>query len=310
VDADETSLLLAEARRILIEPGDPGGLAAELRDAGLADLAADWALTGALFTAAGETCGRSTLLDLLLAGPAYRDGVRVVLPMPGFQDPPGSARPGSLVRGLVLGAAHCEHLLVHTGADASLVPVGQLTLARVEGLDHDLDLAVVSGTIDAAVCEPARGPDWDAVVDLSRRALAYELVGVGQRALDTATDHVTIRHQFGHPLAALQTVRHRLVDVYVQLEAARSLLEATESDPDTELTAMVLKAAAGQAALAAVAAAQQVCGAMGFTAEFGLHRSVRRAYTLDALMCGATELEAQIGALLAARGTARPLAAL
>jgi alkylation response protein AidB-like acyl-CoA dehydrogenase len=309
VDA-ETSLLLTEVRRILTEDDRPGRLAAELCDAGIDDLESDWALTGAMFTAAGETCGRSTLLDLLVAGPVYREGVRVVLPLPGSQDPPGSPGPDSVVSGVVFAAEGCEQLLVHTGAGAVLVPVGRLTVTRVDGLDPGLDLGVVSGTVDEAAAEPLDGRDWDAVVDLCRRALAHELVGVGQRALDTAMDYVTIRHQFGAPLAALQSVRHRLVDAHVLLEAARAVLNATASDPDTELTAMVVKAAAGQAALAAVAAAQQVCGAMGFTAEFGLHRAVRRAHTLDAMMSGATELETQIGALLAARGTARPLARL
>jgi hypothetical protein len=306
----EVALFLEEARRILSDGGHPSVLATELCDAGMNDLASDWSLTGAMFAVQGESCGRSTLLDLLLAGPAYRDGVRVVLPLPGSQEPPGSRRPSSAVSGVVFSAASCSQLLLHTGDQPALVPADRLTVTRVEGFDPDLELAMVCGTVDDSAAELVAGQDWDGVVDLGRRALAHELVGVGQRALDAATQHVTIRHQFGAPLSGLQSVRHRLVDAHVLLEAARGVLDATASDPDTELTAMVVKAAAGQAALASVAAAQQVCGAMGFTAEFGLHRAVRRAYTLDAMLVGATDLQTQIGALLAARGTARPITAL
>jgi hypothetical protein len=310
IATEEIGFLVEAARRILAGGSDAGDLAAELCDAGVGDLAGDWALTAAMFTAQGETVGRSTVLDLLLAGSHYRDGVRVVLPLPGSQDPPGSPGPTIAVRGIVLSAAGAERFVVHTGSQAGLIPANRLSVELVDGLDPVLGIGVVSAAVKEDDFEPTAGPDWQAIVQLGRHALAYELVGVGQRALDIAVQHVTTRNQFGAPLAALQSVRHRLVEVHVMLEAARDLLAATRADPDAELTAMVVKAAAGQGALAAVAAAQQVCGAMGFTAEYGLHVAVRRVYVLDALLCGTTELEWQIGALLATRATLAPLAVL
>ena len=68
------------------------------------------------------------------------------------------------------------------------------------------------------------------------------------------------------------------------------------------------EAVAGSAALQALAAAQQVCGAMGFTAEFGLHRLVRRGYLLDALLGGSEAAPARIAGLLAAEGLPRLVA--
>jgi hypothetical protein len=310
MDAEEIESLVQATSRILKDGGDPGRLAADLRDAGVDDLAANWALTGAMFTAQGETVGRSTVFDLLLAGSNYSDGMRVLLPIPGSSGPPGSSEPTMTVSGVVLSAEACERLLVHTETRAGLVSASQVSVEMVGGLDPALSLGVVSGTVEQAAFEPVAGPDWAAGVQLGRRALAHELVGVGQRALDIAVEHVTTRHQFGVPLGALQSVRHRLVEVHVLLEAARGMLTATVANPDTELSAMVVKAAAGRAALAAVGAAQQVCGAMGFTSEYGLHLAVRRAYVLDVLLTGTTELESQIGSLLAARATIQPLTAL
>lgn len=310
MDADELSSVVEAARRMLLDGGDPCRLAADLCDAGIGDLTADWPLVGALFTAQGETIGTSTLLDLLVAGPLYQDDLRVVLPMPGSPHPPARTDAGLAVSGVVLSVAGAKSLLVYTADRAGLVLAQYLSVEAVGGLDPRLGLGVVSGTVDEATMVPVSGLDWPDVVSICRRALAHELLGVGRTAFGIGMTHVINRHQFGAPLATLQSVRHRLVDVHVKLEAARGLLDDTAVDDETELTGMVVKAAAGQAALSAAAAAQQLCGAMGFTAEHDLHPVVRRAMVIDALLCGATDLEAQIGAVLAARATAPRLSTI
>jgi hypothetical protein len=312
VDVEDIEHLVAAARRILEDGSDPTQLAGELAEAGVTDLAGERALTGALLTAQGETLGRSTLLDALLAGRAYRPGLRVVLPLPGSADPP--AAPGTscsviVVRGLVFAQDGVDQFLVHTGSRAALVPAEGLVVRRVDGLDPSLRIGLVTGTVELPPREPSTACDWERTVELGRRALAHELVGVGERALNLAISHVTTRTQFGVPIATLQSVRHRLVDAHVMLQAARAVLGADQLDPHDDLAPPAMKAIAGRAALEAVAVAQQVCGAMGFTAEYGLHRVVRRAHVLDSLLCGAAELELQIGALLAAGRPVRPLVA-
>ena len=64
------------------------------------------------------------------------------------------------------------------------------------------------------------------------------------------------------------------------------------------LAAVLAKAAAGQAALTAARHCQQVLGGIGFTAEHGLHRHVRRALVLDGLLGSARELTREAGTLL------------
>jgi alkylation response protein AidB-like acyl-CoA dehydrogenase len=59
-----------------------------------------------------------------------------------------------------------------------------------------------------------------------------------------------------------------------------------------------------------VQAAQQVCGAMGFTWEHDLHRAVRRAHVLDSLLGRGAALDAEIGARLVALGHAPRLTSL
>ena len=103
------------------------------------------------------------------------------------------------------------------------------------------------------------------------------------------------RQQFGAPLAGFQAVRHRLADVRIAETAALELLDATGPDTDASVMILVVKAAAGRAALLSAQAAQQVCGAMGFTEEFGLHRFVRRIHLLDSILGGAESADGALG---------------
>lgn len=133
-----------------------------------------------------------------------------------------------------------------------------------------------------------------------RRALGWWLAGTGRAMLALAREHALDRVQFGHPIASFQAVRHRLADALIALDGAEAALLAAEDD----LGSLLAKAAAGQAALTAARHSQQVLGGIGFTAEHGLHRHVRRALVLDGLLGSALELTREAGALLRAQGSA------
>ena len=127
-----------------------------------------------------------------------------------------------------------------------------------------------------------------------RVALGWWLLGTGRAMLDLARAHALERLQFGRPIASFQAVRHRLAETVVALDGAEATLAAAHDD----LGSLLAKAAAGQAALTAARHCQQVLGGMGFTAEHGLHRHVRRALVLDGLLGSARELTRVAGALL------------
>ncbi|MGW0912277.1 acyl-CoA dehydrogenase family protein [Streptomyces sp. NPDC002784] len=58
--------------------------------------------------------------------------------------------------------------------------------------------------------------------DTAAAALACEAVGAADRVLELTVEHVKQREQFGRPIGSFQAVKHRLADVYVQVQAARS----------------------------------------------------------------------------------------
>ncbi|GAA0566300.1 acyl-CoA dehydrogenase [Actinomadura livida] len=123
----------------------------------------------------------------------------------------------------------------------------------------------------------------DAVLAPARTALAADLTGTAAGALDRAVRHALDREQFGRKIGAFQAVKHRLADVYIAVERARSLTRAAavalagpSASSGTELS-LLAKAAASEAAVDASRALVQVLGAMGMTFESDAHLFFRRA---------------------------------
>jgi hypothetical protein len=228
-----------------------------------------------------------------------------------WDGPPGAAD-GTGFGGLVVGGSgRASRLLVPTPASDGTVEVvsldiGDADLRPIGGFDPALGLVASSGDIDRKARQvAATGGRWDGVALSARRALAHELCGLGQAMLDAAATHVTGRHQFGRPIAAFQTVRHRLTEVAVALAAARAALDASWATGDP-LTGDAAKALAGRAALLAARHCLQVTGAIGFTEEYGLASRIRRASMLDALYGSADQLRSSLGrSLLATRAIPR-----
>jgi hypothetical protein len=146
-------------------------------------------------------------------------------------------------------------------------------------------------------------------VAVGRHALGWWLVGAGRAMLALARQHALDRSQFGRPVASFQAIRHRLAETLVAIEGAEGTLVAAAAEPD-DLSFLLAKAAAGQAALTAARHCQQVLGGIGFTAEHELHRHIKRALVLDAMLGSARELTREAGATLRAKGFAPRLVQL
>jgi len=146
-------------------------------------------------------------------------------------------------------------------------------------------------------------------VAAGRHALGWWLVGASHAMLSLARQHALDRVQFGRPIAEFQAIRHRLAETLVAIEGAEATLVAAAAEPD-ELSFLLAKAAAGQAALIAARHCQQVLGGIGFTAEHELHRHIKRSLVLDAMLGSSRELTREAGATLRANGFAPRLTQL
>ncbi|MBW5425582.1 acyl-CoA dehydrogenase, partial [Streptomyces sp. BG9H] len=125
-----------------------------------------------------------------------------------------------------------------------------------------------------------------AVGDVAATVLAAEAVGAADRALERTLDHVRQREQFGRPIGSFQAVKHRLAEVYVQIQAARSAAyyAAWATGAETAERAGGLALAQGLEALRTAASeAVQLHGGIGFTWEHEAHLYFKRSAADDLL---------------------------
>lgn len=123
--------------------------------------------------------------------------------------------------------------------------------------------------------------------DTAAAVLACEAVGAADRVLETTVEYVKQREQFGRAIGSFQAVKHRLADVYVQLQAARSAayFAAWAAVHDEQRVGGLALAQALEALRTAAAEGIQLHGGIGFTWEHEPQRYFKRA-AADELLFG------------------------
>ncbi|MFH9549245.1 acyl-CoA dehydrogenase family protein [Streptomyces sp. NPDC017435] len=146
------------------------------------------------------------------------------------------------------------------------------------------------------------------VGDVAAAFLACEAVGAAGRALERTVGYLGQREQFGRVIGSFQAVQHRLADVYVQVQAARSAAYYaawatggpggpdgradsgdsgdsgdSEGSGNGERVGGLALAQALEALRCAAAEGVQLHGGIGFTWEHEAHLSFKRAAGDDLL---------------------------
>jgi alkylation response protein AidB-like acyl-CoA dehydrogenase len=259
--------LLTEQAPVRSSLADDPKAWARLTEMGLTALPVEdvpWSWVTTVVEETGRVLLRPPYLTTVVAAAALKDA-----PLDGLAD-------GSLTAALALDgrldavahAATADVLLVGDGDDLLLVdsfaatPVDHLDVTRpFARVEHDGGRVVGSASY-------ARDLHWS--------ALAAESVGAAQAVLELAVQHLKDREQFGRPLGSFQALRHRVADLTVLVEAARSSAWYAATD----LTAAPLaKAVAADAFVTVAGECLQLFGGIGFTWEHQAHLYFKRAWT-------------------------------
>jgi alkylation response protein AidB-like acyl-CoA dehydrogenase len=123
--------------------------------------------------------------------------------------------------------------------------------------------------------------------------LAVEQVGAAQHLLDLSVDYAKSRLQFGRQIGSFQAIKHKLADLLVDLEHARSaayhsVWAIADGSDDPALSASIAQATCSAALSRIAADTIQVHGGIGFTWEHQAHLYFKRAAT-DAALLGSAE---------------------
>jgi alkylation response protein AidB-like acyl-CoA dehydrogenase len=129
------------------------------------------------------------------------------------------------------------------------------------------------------------------VLDRAAILLAFEQCGGADRCLEMAKAYALERYAFGRVIASYQAIKHKLADMYVKNELARSNAYygawALNTDaPETPVAASAARIAASEAFWFASKENIQTHGGIGFTWEMDCHLYYRRSRQLS-LVAGA-----------------------
>ncbi|MDF1603528.1 acyl-CoA dehydrogenase family protein [Nocardioides sp. YIM 152315] len=179
---------------------------------------------------------------------------------------------------------------------ATVTPVSSLDMTRplaevdLDGAERTLVSADAAAAVDAGLLTGAG-------------LLASEQVGVARWALETTIAYLKERRQFGRVVGGFQALKHRLADLYAEVEqadAAARYAAATLAlgDADAPVAVAVAGSFCAEAAVHAAEEAIQLHGGLGMTWEHPAHLHLKRAKA-DAILLGSPEAHrAALGVLV------------
>jgi alkylation response protein AidB-like acyl-CoA dehydrogenase len=167
-------------------------------------------------------------------------------------------------------------------------------------------------TFTSSLVDPLPGANGaDSVrklLDYAAVPMAFEQVGGAQAALDMANAYAKERFAFGRPIGSFQGIKHKLADMYIQVEMARSNAYygawAVHTDAaELPIAASVARIAACDAGWFCTKENIQTHGGMGFTWQMDCHLYYRRAKLLALALGGSREWKQRLVAELRTRNT-------
>jgi alkylation response protein AidB-like acyl-CoA dehydrogenase len=153
--------------------------------------------------------------------------------------------------------------------------------AEVSLADVQVPLESVLGEVGSAY-EPL---EW--AIDRGIAALCAEAVGAMEKLMELTAEHLRTRKQFGQPIGRFQALQHRLADMQIAVEQARSMaLQAAAliDHPQRNERRKALSAAKamiGRSGQLVGQQAVQLHGGMGMTAELAVGRYFKRLTCID-----------------------------
>lgn len=177
---------------------------------------------------------------------------------------------------------------------AGLRTVPYATVDGVPGAEIWLEQVYVSAStlMDGAANTEARLAE---ILDAGLAAVCAEAVGALDRLLAATVEYARTRKQFGVQIGKFQALQHRMADMVLHIEQARSMaylatVRCEEKDPAVRMRAMsAAKVIIGQACRFVGQQAVQLHGGMGVTDELDVSHYFKRLMAIE-LQFGSTDV--------------------
>ncbi|WP_306363762.1 acyl-CoA dehydrogenase family protein [Nocardia sp. CC227C] len=187
----------------------------------------------------------------------------------------------------VLDGAYADTLLVLTADGLFEVDGAAEGVERTSVPTQDPSRRLAEVGFDGVAARRLGTVDTDRLRETAWLAVAAEQVGAAQQCLDLTVDYTGSRVQFGRPIGSFQALKHRMADMYVQVESARSIAHhaiAALAAGDVDAVDVAAARLHCTDALNAVASEMvQMHGGIAITWEHDAHLFFKRAHGLAQL---------------------------
>ena len=149
-----------------------------------------------------------------------------------------------------------------------------------ENVKLDDDCLIASGDEAAELIK--------STINLATLCICAEAVGCMQSCYSKTLQYTKEREQFGQPISSFQVLQHRMVDMYIESELAKSLLikatlEVNNNSDDMYKHVSALKSYVGKSGKFSAQEAVQLHGGMGVSEEMMIGHYLKKMISIDAL---------------------------
>ncbi|MEE3326615.1 MAG: acyl-CoA dehydrogenase family protein [Myxococcota bacterium] len=154
------------------------------------------------------------------------------------------------------------------------------SMAEIEFRDAQAELLGTDGEGEALISH---------VLDRAAVLMAFEQLGSAQACFDATKEFTQGRYAFGRPVASFQAMKHRLADMWCELELARSnayygAWALSGEEDELPVAACISHIQASEAFSLISVEMIQMHGGVGYTWEYDCHLFYRRAKLLEATL--------------------------
>jgi alkylation response protein AidB-like acyl-CoA dehydrogenase len=183
----------------------------------------------------------------------------------------------------VLGAPMADRIVFGSEGRLRIVGRDEVQVRAFRTVD---DLAAGDIRLDGKG-ESLAGGVLDEVLDLGAALTCAEAVGAMKFACETTLEYLKTRKQFGVPIGTFQALQHRMVDMFISYEQAKSMaclacskVDQAESSRDRARSVSAAKIRIADAARHISQEAVQLHGGMGMSEELKVSHTFRRLTAL------------------------------
>jgi alkylation response protein AidB-like acyl-CoA dehydrogenase len=233
----------------------------------------------------GEALVVEPYLPTVIAARAISRGAseaRKAALLPGVVE--GKIKLGFGSRDLVLGAPVADAFVIATPEGLVLIERASAKLEAYRTIDN-----MLAARVDFSAAQPLAGGSAAAeeAADFGAALICAEAVGAMKFACDATLEYLKTRKQFGVPIGTFQALQHRIVEMFISYEQAKSMaclacsrVDSAESAKDRARAVSAAKIRIADAARHVSQESVQLHGGMGMTEELKVSHTFRRLTVL------------------------------